>query len=46
MAQKALLTAFVAVLLVGGLSATGISPADLINSALMTITPVLAGTHL
>lgn len=46
MTQKALLTAFVAVLLVGGLSVTGISPADLINSALMTVTPILGGTHL
>lgn len=46
MTQKALLTAFVAVLLVGGLSVAGVSPADLINSALTTVTPVLARTGL
>lgn len=46
MTQKALLTAFVAVLLAGGLSLSGISPADLINSALMTVTPVLGGANL
>lgn len=46
MVQKALLTAFVAVLLVGGMSVTGTSPADLINSALMTVTPLLAAPSL
>lgn len=44
MTQKALLTAFVAALLVGGLSVPGISPADLITSALTTVTEALDGT--
>lgn len=45
MMQKALLTSFVAALLVGGVGATGVDPTDLIVSAFTTVTHALASTQ-
>jgi hypothetical protein len=41
-AQYGLMTAVVAAMIVGFVAVTGAAPADFINSALMTVTPVLA----
>lgn len=40
-AQYSLMTAAIAAMIVGFVAVTGLSPADFINSALLTVTPVL-----